>query len=178
MRVIEQAPFDLPHVRVSQPPVVRPHHAQVDHGIAGDAARQVDIRIHITRRKRPRGGEGRFASMKARIAGPRHRPPSSTALVDEDDVIERIDRLKAQDERRIAVLFERDSREQRGLEAVGAAVANDAAEAAQRRASPGLVVVGKPVEVPLEAPGRGPLMASPGSAWSRLCRGAAFGRER
>ena len=48
------------------------------------------------------------------------------------------------------MLFEGDRREQRRLEAVGAAVADDAAEAAQRRASAGLVVVGEPVEIPLD----------------------------
>ena len=33
MRVIEQHPFDLPDVRVREPPVVRSHHTQVHHRI-------------------------------------------------------------------------------------------------------------------------------------------------
>ena len=48
------------------------------------------------------------------------------------------------------MLFERHGREQRGLETVGAAVAHDAAEAPQRGAPAGLVIVGKLIEVPLD----------------------------
>ena len=51
------------------------------------------------------------------------------------------------------MLFEHDRREERRLEAVGAAVADDAAEAAQRRASARLVVVRELVEVPLDRSG-------------------------
>jgi hypothetical protein len=47
-------------------------------------------------------------------------------------------------------MFEHDRREQHGLEAMGAAVPNDAAETPQRGAPAWLVVVGKPVEVPLD----------------------------
>ena len=48
------------------------------------------------------------------------------------------------------MLFERHGREQRRLETVGAAVADDAAEASERGAPAGLVVVGKLIEVPLD----------------------------
>jgi len=66
--------------------------------------------------------------------------------VHEDDVIELVDRLEAEDERRIAVLLERRRGEQRGLQAVRAAVADDAAEAALRRAAVRLFVVRKTVQ--------------------------------
>ena len=87
--------------------------------------------------------------MQARIARARDRSPSAAAPVDEDHVIELVDRLEAEDERRVAVLLEDDRREQRRLEAMRAAVADDAAKAAQRRAPAGLVVVGQAVEVAL-----------------------------
>ena len=63
-------------------------------------------------------------------------------------MVEQVDRLEAQDERRIAVLLEDDGRRQRRLEAVRRAVADDAAEAAQRLAA-GLGVVGQGVELAL-----------------------------
>jgi hypothetical protein len=64
-------------------------------------------------------------------------------------VIEPVDRLKAEDQRWIAVLLHDDRGEERGLEAMRAAVRDHAAEAAQRRASAGLVVIGKAVEIAL-----------------------------
>ena len=135
MRVVEQHPLDLPHVRVRQPPVVVAHHAQIDDGVAGDAAGEVDVRIDVAERQRARRGEDRLPAVQARIARARDRSPAAAPPVDEDHVIELVDRLEAEDERRIAVLLEDDGREERRLEAVRAAVADDAAEAAQRRAS-------------------------------------------
>ena len=64
-------------------------------------------------------------------------------------MIELVDRLEAEDERRIAVLFEHDRREQRGFETMRAAAAERRREAAQRRAAVRLLVVGKRVEIPL-----------------------------
>jgi len=70
--------------------------------------------------------------------------------VDEDDVIEMVDRLEAQDERRIAVVLEDDGGKERGLEAVRAAVFENAAETSQRRPSVRLVVVRELVQIPLD----------------------------
>jgi hypothetical protein len=52
-----------------------------------------------------------------------------------NDVVELVDRLEAEDQRRIAVLLEHDGGEEGGLEAMRGAVADDAAEAAQGRAA-------------------------------------------
>ena len=62
-------------------------------------------------------------------------------------MIEMIDRLEAEHERRVAVLLEHDGREQRRLEAMRDAVADDAAKAAERGAAAGLLVVGKAIEI-------------------------------
>ena len=64
-------------------------------------------------------------------------------------MIELVDRLEAEDERREAVLFEDDRGEERGFVTMRAAVAHNPAEAAQRRASSGLLVVRELVKVPL-----------------------------
>ena len=129
MRVLEQHPFDLPHVRVRQPPVVAAHHAQVDDRIAGDASGQIDVGIHVAQRERARRGEDRLPPVQPGVARSRHRPPAAATAIGEDHVIELVDRFEAEDERGIAVLFERHGREQRRLETVRAAVADDAAEA-------------------------------------------------
>ena len=68
-----------------------------------------------------------------------------------DDVIERVDRLKAEDQWRIPVLFEHDRCEERSLKAMCAARAHDPTEAAQGGAARRwFVVVWQPVEVALD----------------------------
>jgi hypothetical protein len=51
-------------------------------------------------------------------------------FVYKDDVVELVDRLEAEDERRVSVLFENDGGEQRGLEAMSRVVFHDAAKTA------------------------------------------------
>jgi hypothetical protein len=79
-------------------------------------------------------------------------------------VIELVDRFEAEDERGIAVIFERDGREQRRLEAVRGAVADDAAKAAQRGPSAWLVVVRQLVQIPLNGERRTELRQQPSLA--------------
>jgi hypothetical protein len=69
--------------------------------------------------------------------------------VGEQHVIEPVDRFKAQNERRVAVLFEDDAGKHRRFEAVRGADLDHTAEAAQRGAT-GLGVVGQDVQVGLD----------------------------
>ena len=89
-----------------KPPVVVAHDPQVDDGVGRDAAGEVDVRIDVTEGERARRREDRFPAVQSGIARARDRAPPAVALVDEDHVIELVDRLEAQDERRITVLFE------------------------------------------------------------------------
>ena len=57
-----------------------------------------------------------------------------------------VDRLEAQDERRVAMLFEHNRRKQSRFETMRAAMPDDAAKAAERGASPRFVVVGQTIE--------------------------------
>ena len=132
MRPLEQHPLDLPHVRLRQPPVVVAERAQVDDRIPLDASGEVDVRIEVAERERARRREHRLASVQARIARPRDRSPAARPAIDEDDVIEQVDRLEAEDERRVAVLLEDHRRRQRRLEAVRGASLHHAAKAAER----------------------------------------------
>src|SRR4029078_7966282 len=75
--------------------------------------------------------------------------PSAAMPVEEDDVIELVDRFEAQHQRRIPMLLEDHGGEQRGLQAMGAAVLDDPAEASQRGAPMRLVVVRQVVQEPL-----------------------------
>ena len=61
-------------------------------------------------------------------------------------MIELVDRFEAEEQRRIAVRLEDDRGEQRGLQAMGAAVLDDPAEASQRGAPMRLVVVRQVVQ--------------------------------
>ena len=132
---------------VRQPPVVAAEHAQVDHAYALHAAGRVDVRIEVAQREVPQA-IGRPACRPCR-PGSRDRatePQRPRALVDEDHVIEFVDRLQAHDERRIAVLLENDG-------AVSAASRQCAVRCGRRRET---------------------TAASPGPAAARCCTGSAF----
>ena len=64
-------------------------------------------------------------------------------------MIQIVDRLEAQDERRVAVLFHHDRGEERRLEAVRRSFADDTAEAAKGGASVRFLVIRKMIEVAL-----------------------------
>ena len=149
MGVLEQHPFDLPDIGFGQPPVVIAQDPQIDHGVAGDAAGEVDVRLDIAERQRPRRGEHGKAPVQSGIPRSRHRSPALLLLIDEQHVIEQVGRFEAEDQRRVPVLLEDRGGEQRGLEAMRTAVANDAAEAAERGSPAGLLVVRQAIQVPL-----------------------------
>ena len=123
------------------------------HAVRLDAAGEVDVLVEVAERERPRRREHRLPAVQARIARARDGAPACRRAVDEDHVIEQVDRLEAEDERRIAVLLEDHRRRQRRLEAVRGAGANDAAEASQRLAAL-FGVVRQRIEPPLHGRGR------------------------
>src|SRR5262249_25707769 len=101
MRVREQRALDFPYVAVGGPPVVAAEHAQIDNGIAGDAAGEVEVWIEIAERERTRRGEDRLAAVQPRVPRSRHRSPAAAVAIEEDHVIELVDRFEAEGERRI-----------------------------------------------------------------------------
>src|SRR6185436_780374 len=107
---------------------------------AGDPPREIDVGVEVAECERARRGEHRLAAVEPRVARARDRPPAPALLVDEDHMIELVDRFEAEEQRRIAVRLEDDRGEQRGLEAMRAPLADDAAEAAQGGAAVRLLV--------------------------------------
>lgn len=83
--------------------------------------------------------------MKARIARAGDRAPSCLRLVDKEDVVEEVNRLESQKERRIAVLLENDSGSEGGFEAMSLSRANYPTECPHRIAAL-LTVVWKRVQ--------------------------------
>ena len=116
-------------------PVVAAHRRQVDDAVAADPAAEVHVRIDVAERQRPRRGEHRPPPVQSGIARAGDRAPAVPAAVDEDDVIEPVDRLEAEEQRRVAVLLERHRGEERRFQAVRGAVRDHAAEGAQRFAA-------------------------------------------
>src|SRR5262249_37584925 len=106
----------------------------------------IDVRIEVAERQRAGADERGLASVQARVARPPDRSPSPPFPIDEEDVIELVDRFEAEDERRIAVLLEHDGGEERRFETMRAAVPADAAEAAEGGAPVRLLIVGKRVQ--------------------------------
>jgi hypothetical protein len=70
--------------------------------------------------------------MQARIARARHRAPTAAFAINENDVIEVIDRFQAHDQRRKSVLFQDAGSRQRCLEAVRSAVPQNLTKASER----------------------------------------------
>src|SRR5262249_53210174 len=130
--------------------VVAAHHGgEVDDRVAGDPASEVDVRVEIAERQRSRRREHRTAAMQPRIAGASNRAPPPASPVNEYYVVERVDRLDAQDQRRKTMLLEDDGGEQRRLQTVRTPLADHAAKRSQRRPPARLLVVGQRVEMRL-----------------------------
>ncbi len=164
---VEQHPLHFPHVPSGQAPVVGAHHAKINQRESRDASGEIDVLVEVAGGQRPRRREDRLASVQPRVARPRdgapeegsggvftrvtRKPLPTPFLVHENHVVELVDRFEADDERRIPVLPEHCGRKQRRLEAMRRPMTDDAAEAAQRRATGWrLRVVGKRVEVALD----------------------------
>ena len=96
----------------------RPSTSQIDDRVAGDAAVIVDVRLDVAERERARGAEDRLAPVQSGIARAADRSPSPAVPIDEQHVIQLVDRFEAEDERRIAVLLEDHRRRERRLQAV------------------------------------------------------------
>ena len=68
MRPVEQHLLDLPDTLCRNPPVVRAHHAQIDDGVRLDASSEVDVRLEVAERQRPRCRKEWPSPMKPWIA--------------------------------------------------------------------------------------------------------------
>src|ERR1051325_867292 len=115
---LAQVVFHFPEIARRETPVVVSERVEIGHGVAGDSSRQVNVRIEITPRQIARASEHREASVQARVARAPDRTPQPIFLKDEDDVIQLILRFEAEQQRRIAVLFQHDRRHQRRFHTV------------------------------------------------------------
>src|SRR5258708_557485 len=150
MRIVEQHAFDLPDVRLSQPPVVVPHLSiHIDDRVAGEAPGVINVRVGVAQGQRSWRGEDRQSPVQTGIAGSRHRSPSTLPLIQKDDVIKMVDRFEAEDERGVTVLFEGDGGKERGFETMCAAGPYDTAKAPQGRPAVRFLVVRQAIEVSL-----------------------------
>src|SRR4030095_3348374 len=64
VRPFEQHALDLPDIFFRQPPVVIAEHTQIDHRVGLDAAGEVDVRVEIAERQRPRRREDGSSTVK------------------------------------------------------------------------------------------------------------------
>ena len=122
--------FDPVHVPRIEPPIIVPEFVKARHTVPLDPPGHIDIRVEVTPDELPQVSKQRLSSVQARVARPRDRSPKSIPLKHEDHMVQRVDRLEAEDERRVAMPLHRHRREERRFETVRASVADDAAEAA------------------------------------------------
>ncbi len=125
MRNLEQQPLDLPDVAGRQAPVVVAEHAQIDARRTPSGSRSCPCTARSS--SAPDARSVRKTGRRPCRPGSRDRatdPQRPRALIDEDHVVEPVDRLEAHHERRISVLFEDHGGGDRGLEAVRRPVAD------------------------------------------------------
>ena len=128
VRPVDQHLLDLPHVLLREAPVVGLEHSQIDDAVGFHASGEVDVSLVVTECQRARRREHRLPAVQSGIARPRHRSPAARRPVDEDHVVQQIDRLEAEDQRRIPMLLEDDRRGECRFQAVRGPGADDAAE--------------------------------------------------
>ena len=145
MRPVEQHLLDLPDVLRCEPPLVRAHDTEIDDGVRFDTTSEVDIGLDVAEREGARRGEQRPSSVKARIARACDGSPARRGSIDEDDVIEQVDRFETEHERWITMLLEHHRRRQGRFEAMSRSAPDDSTKAAQRVAA-GFRVVGQFVQ--------------------------------
>src|SRR5919107_343255 len=148
VRKLLQVALDLPDVPRREAPVVAAQLVEVGEAVAEYARRRVDVRVEVAPGELAQVSEDGLSPVEPNVARARDRAPKAAAAEDEDDVVEPVLRLEAQEQGRVAVLFEHGRREERGLKTMRLAALHDAAEAAQRRPR-ALAVVPKPGEVTL-----------------------------
>src|SRR6185295_2607754 len=100
-----QQALDLPDILFRQAPVVITKRAQIDDRVGLDTAGEIDVRVEVAERQRSWRRENGFSAVQTGITRPRHGSPSMRGTVDKDHVVQQVDRFKAQDERRIAMLL-------------------------------------------------------------------------
>src|SRR5690349_7476143 len=132
MRPLLQQTLDLPEISARQSPVIWIEHSQIEHAISLYPSRVIDVALRIAESECARCLENGLAAMQSRITRACHRSPSGFITIDEDHMIEEIDRLETKNQRRISVLFESDSSKHRCLEAMRSASAHDATKSAHR----------------------------------------------
>ena len=147
VRHVDQRALDLPHVPAREAPVVV-ELAQIVRPKALDAAGRIDIGVEVAHRERAQRLEHRLAAVQPGIARARHRAPAPTFAVEKEHMVEAVDQLEGEQQRRVAVVLEHAGREQRGFEAVRRAMPHHLPEAPQRVAAL-FRVVGQPVEIAL-----------------------------
>src|SRR5262245_37293981 len=104
MGPLEQHPFHLPDIALTQTPVVRVQHAQIDDCVCLDASGVVDVPVEITERERTRRREYRLPAVKAWIARARDRSPPVLSSIHENHMIQQVRRFEAEHEGREAML--------------------------------------------------------------------------
>src|SRR3990170_8065521 len=127
----DQRPFEGPHVPLTRPPVHAPNGAEVKDAVADNPARHVDVWIKVAPREVADGAEHGSPAKQAGVTGLRDGAPRSPASKEEHDVIEFVDGLHVEEQRRVTVLLHDHCCAESRFEAVGGAEPRDDAERPQ-----------------------------------------------
>ncbi len=100
MRPVDEQLLHGPHVAGGEAPVVAAHGGQMRHRVAAHASGVVHVGIDVAQCEGARRGKDRPPAVQAGVARAGNRPPAAWAPVDEDHVVEPVDRLEAHQQRR------------------------------------------------------------------------------
>jgi hypothetical protein len=103
---------------------------QIGHGVAGDPATEVHIRIYVTERQRPWCGEHRLSAVQPGISRTADRAPSAAVPIHEQHVIEFVDGFERHHQRRPSMMLEDHRCCERCFEAVGGVVSDHSSKRA------------------------------------------------
>src|SRR3954464_2225667 len=125
MRQVQQHPLYFPDISWRQSPVVVADLAQICDRVTRDPAREIDVRVDVAQGQRSRRGKHRFTPVQSRITRSSDRSPPAVLTIDEEDVIQLVDRFKRHDERRPSMLLEDYCRRQGGFKTMRAVMIHD-----------------------------------------------------
>src|SRR6266571_7083541 len=146
MRNLMKMPLDFPHVAHREPPIVGAEFIQARNSVAGDPSALVNVTIDIAHHQIAHRAKDWFAAVQPNVARAGHGTETPISLEQQQNMIQLVLRLDADEDRWKAVLFENDGSHERALQAMRVILSQHAAKRMAGRSFKLAVVADSPQE--------------------------------